>query len=258
MQKNIWPLVAILGLGLLVLFLALRGPSPSSSGTSSDGQLVMTYAVPPERGEAIRDALRVVLLTTREGVQPQGHASLPMPGMLVVAAPASMQPSIRTAVEELSKGAVADEIPESTVSFDLWVLAASDEPAQEDDPALRSLGPLLAQIRNEFGFGALQLVDRGMATVSRNSRHPDRTFALMQTPQMTSSVHLFSITDTRVEAVLEFRMTEVVDRARQDMRFESSFSLPHNQWMVVGLLGGSGDRPERLLLMRQRILAPNP
>ncbi|NLB14464.1 MAG: hypothetical protein GX826_10685 [Gammaproteobacteria bacterium] len=199
-----------------------------------------------------------MLLTTREGVQPQGHASLPMPGMLVVAAPASMQPSIRTAVEELSKGAVADEIPESTVSFDLWVLAASDEPAQEDDPALQPLGPLLAQIRNEFGFGALQLVDRGMATVSRNSRHPDRTFALMQTPQMTSSVHLFSITDTRVEAVLEFRMTEVVDRARQDMRFESSFSLPHNQWMVVGLLGGSGDRPERLLLMRQRILAPNP
>lgn len=258
MQKNIWPLVAILGLGLLVLFLALRGPTQSTSGISSDGQLVMTYAVPPERGEAIRDALRVVLLTTREGVQPQGHASLPMPGMLVVAAPASMQPSIRTAVEELSKGAVADEIPESTVSFDLWVLAASDEPAQEDDPALRSLGPLLAQIRDEFGLGALQLVDRGMAAASKNSRRPDMTTALMETSQMTSSVHLYSITDTRVEAGLQFRMTEVVDRARQIVRFESSFSMPHNEWMVVGLLGGSGDRPERLLLMRQRILAPNP
>lgn len=255
MQKNIWPFLVIIGLSLLVLFLVLRGPLPSTAGASSDGQLVLTYPVPPERGEAIRDALRVVLLATREGAQPQGHASLPIPGMLVVAAPASMHPSIRTAVEELSKGVVEDEIPERQVSFDLWVLATAGTPEQEGDRLLGSLGTLLAQIREEFGLGPLHLLDRGMATVTMNRHHPERTFAHMRTPRMDATITLHEVTDSRVDAVLEFRMDEGVDQVRESVQFQSRLSLPDNQWIVVGLLGGD-DQPERLLLMRQRILAP--
>lgn len=257
MQRGSWTFLAMFVFVLvLVLLFGWFYSGDRKDQTWVDTQQVRTYAVPSERGEAIRDALRVVLLSTREGAQPLGQASLPVPNMLVVSAPTAMHASIKTAIAELSQGASAESKVARSVAFDLWVLAATDAGETLDDPALAAMRPLLDRARQEYGLESLRLVERALVVASKGRGSSASPVVRIQTGGMTGSLSLHVIGDDGVHASLDIRLSEVANGRQRGVHFSSTFSLPNDQWQVIGLLGGSDDTPDRLLLMRQRTALP--
>lgn len=207
MQRGYWvflavflPVVVLLALVIFMVF---------DDGGQDQGwaqvQQVKTYPVPLDRVESIRDSLRTVLLATREGAQPLGQASLPMPGMLVVAAPAAMQPSIETVIRQLSEGAeVAAETALSRgFSFDILVLETAPE-IQADGLELLALQPVLDQAREIFGLGKLRVMDRITLVGSENSIPMGRLLQT-RTSSLGAEIRLLSATADAVN--LEFGLS---------------------------------------------------
>lgn len=161
--------------------------------------------MPLDRAESIRDSLRTVLLATREGAQPLGQASLPMPGMLVVAAPAAMQPSIETVIRQLSEGAeVAAETALSRgFSFDILVLETAPE-IQADGLELLALQPVLDQAREIFGLGKLRVMDR-ITLVGNENSIPMGRLLQTRTSSLGAEIRLLSATADAVN--LEFGLS---------------------------------------------------
>ncbi len=184
--------------------------------------------------------------------------------MLVVAAPAAMQPSIQTAIERLSEGGRADAEVVRSVAFDLWVVEVADEVAVADDPALAAVQPLLDQARAEFGLGPLRLFDRAMVVMAKGERAVGEVFGSVTSPRMKGIMELKVMGETFVEVGLNITLNERVNgavdvRQRNSIFQTSSISLPNDQWQVIGLLGGdAANAPNRLLLMRQRTASPAP
>ena len=257
MQRGYWVFLAafslVVALLALVIFMVFDDGGQAQLGTQT--QQVKTYPVPPERAEAIRDSLRTVLLATREGVQPLGQASQPMPGMLVVSAPAGMQPSIEAAIRQLSDGAntAVDAAPARSYAFDIWVLEASED-SHEDDAYLATVKPVLDQAREIFGLGPQRVADRVTLVGSGNGGKPGAARGLhVDTRGLNANVNFLSTTSEAVD--VEFGLSWRSSNAS----FFSSLTLRNNQWQVVSLLGGGGaDSPERLLLVRQRPLDTAP
>ena len=255
MQRGSWAFLAMFVLVLACLFVWFFSDGEQDQAWANVQQ-VKTYPVPPERGEAIRDALRTVMLSNRDEAQPLGQASLPVPNMLVVAAPATMQPSIKTAIAELSHGVSAESKTERSVAFDLLVVEVSKDIEAMDDPALTPVQGVVAQARREFGLGPLRLVGRTMVVASRGRGNVAAPSASVKTGVMDGRIRVNAIGEHHVDAGLELYLLRGASGMRQDSGFVTSFSLPNDQWQVIGLLGGSGDAPDRLLLMRQRTASP--
>lgn len=257
MQRGHWVFLTIFSLVVVVLGLMMFQLREGVGRARADAsvQEVRIYAVPPERAESIRDSLRTVLLANREGAQPLGHASLPMPDRLVVAAPASMQDSIQIAIKQLSEGAetVAEAASMRNSAFDIWVLEAAPE-AQADDAALAGLRPVLDQARGIFGLGAFRLADRITLVAGADDRNSTGGGVMEgDTNDMSVRIAIKSITAEGADLELSLGWQPA------GRSLFSRLNVRNDQWQVVGLLGGdTSDRPERLLLMRQRLLEAKP
>lgn len=232
---------------VLALVLVWRG-RPTIDVPTEDVRLLQVYSVPAERGEGIRDALRVVLMATREGGEPLGHASLPTPTQLLVSAPSSMQASVRRAVTQLSEGAaVAAPSPARAVALELWVVG-SDPARTTDDPALQPVSAALDQARSTFGLARLALLDRSVVVGSSEGDHLS-----METQTLRSVARLQNLDAETVQAHVEMRLLD--DDGRQAM-FSSALPLRAGEWQVVGLISARGTQaPDRVLLMRQTPIA---
>ena len=255
MQRGYW--VFLVAFSLVVALLAFVVFSIFDEGGQDQDlirvQQVKTYSVPLERAESIRDALSTVLLATREGAQPLGQASLPMPGVLLVAAPATMQPSIETAIRQLSEG--ADSIDEAALSrsfaFDILVFEAAPE-AQADDAELQTLQPVLDQAREIFGLDKLRVVNRITLVGSNNASSTDR-WLYAATNSLGAEINSLLVTADGVNVGLALSWPE------SRTHFSSTLTLRNDQWQAIGVLGRDGaDTPERLLLVRQRPVDATP
>jgi hypothetical protein len=205
-------------------------------------QQVATYEVPPARGEAIRNTLNAVLLANKDGVQPVGSASLPMPDRVVVSAPARMQDSIRKAIASLSVGETQAANSAASAAVDIWLVEGSSS-GTGDDPRLQGAKPALDEARRRFGHTRYQLRDRAMvvATLGGSSVHLDG-------PRSRAEIRLRPHDAGSVEAQIDL----VVNEDSGNKRFDSNLLLAEGQWQLVGLLpGAGGNAPERLLLVRQ-------
>lgn len=261
MRNNPWIFALVFVAALVVAVLVLRDGRPfgAESGFDPKARVVRVYAVPVDRGDAIRDALRVVLLANREQAEPLGQASLPLPGQLMVTAPASMHDSIAQSIDELTRGTPV-ETPASAISesvaIELWVVAVASGPGT-DDPALAPASEALAQARSSFSLGRMQLVDRAMAVSAT-----DGAVLSMRTGTLNGNFRLnrADAEQVRLAINLELREAEVAGRgAARRSDFGSTLLLRDREWQVVGLLSGNeSGAPERLLLLRMTRNASGP
>jgi hypothetical protein len=241
--------IAVLIAAFALLALALPGLheldgaslSPASRESAAQQQ-VATYPVPPARAEAIRNTLNSVLLANRDGAQPYGQASLPMPDRLVVSAPGRMQPSIRNAIVSLSQGEAAAATSDASATIDIWLVDAVNV-VGKDDPQLAPIKAVLEQARQRFGHGHYRLLERSMAVASLGGGS-----VAVTGPNSRAQLHVLPREAGTVEAQIELQLVE----AGRVSNFQSKMLLPEGEWQLVGLLPPSrGDAPERLLLLRQ-------
>lgn len=157
----------ILRLFCVVLIAAVLAGCGTSrdNGSQADFQLMM-YKVPAAQSRAIAGKLDGILTSPGFLVGTKAHttmrATAPFPGTVLVLAPASVQPSIATAVAELAKAAgsanpedAAHEAkaksPESVpLRVQFWVVQARAG-VGDDAAALLALEPTLKRIRALLG-----------------------------------------------------------------------------------------------------------
>jgi hypothetical protein len=232
---------ALLGFALPRLYLLDVPRASASSGEWSSQMQVATYTVPPVRADAIRNTLNTVLMNNREG-QPLGQASLPLPDQLMVSAPGRMHDSIRRSIASLSEGEASAPAGPASATLEVWLVDAVPGMGA-DDPQLSAVKPELDQARQRFGHGRYRLLERSMALATLNGE----TVSL---GGMRSQVRIRAV--ARDAGTVEASINVTLAGAAGN-QFASELLLPEAQWLLVGLLPGSGeDRPERLLLMRQR------
>ncbi len=152
----------------LVLALVLRQPLTQTMETPDSGLSIQIYEVPTEHEERIRDSLRAVLFSNSDKRTPIGHASIPMPGRLVVLAPDSLHGSIQATVETLSAGVIRVASSDSAINapervrMELW-LARVVPDDQSIAPELASVAPALDVLRSVLGDSGYAFVDRSFA-----------------------------------------------------------------------------------------------
>lgn len=253
MQRSSWILVLV---GLAVIAVALyvwRSAPGQGVVVGQEPPVVRTYAVPADRGEEIRDALRTVLLVnTNEGRQALGQASLPLPERLVVSAPVAMHASIATAIESLSGGTNAAAIPVRAVAVDLWVVGVQSQ-GGDDDPALATAASALHAARSTFGFGRFRLLDRAAAVGVAQAGALD-----VQTPRLNASIRLAAVDAQTVNAKLAIAVERHGSGGVTHSQFSSQLPLRNGEWQVIGLMRDTApadtdasDAPDLLLLVRQ-------
>ena len=253
MQRSSWILVLV-GLAVMAVALYVWRSAPGQGGVvGREAPVVRTYAVPADRGEDIREALRTVLLVyTNEGRQALGQASLPMPERLVVSAPAAMHASIASAIESLSGVAGAAMLPARAVAVDLWVVGVQSE-SGEDDPALAAAAPALDAARRTFGLGRLRLVDRTTAVGLAQAGALD-----VRTSSLVAEMRLAAVDAETVNAKMQIAIIRQGSKGSTESQFGSQIPLRNGEWQVVGLVRDAGagtvagsDAPDLLLLVRQ-------
>jgi hypothetical protein len=236
---------ALLGFALPRLYL-LDAPRGGPGSGDWAGQLqVTTYSVPPARAEAIRQTLNDVLLANRDG-QPVGQASLPLPDRLMVSAPGRLHDSIRRSIASLSEGEASALATAGSAAVDVWLVDAVSG-GGADDPQLSAVKAELDQARQRFGHGRYRLLERSMAITEL-----DGETVSLSGNQSQVRIRALAREAGKVEAHVELMLVGAASN-----RFTSELMLPEGQWLLVGLMPGSGgDRPERLLLMRQTAAGP--
>lgn len=157
-----------LGVALLVVVLAGCGASRDGDSGVAAFQLRM-YQVPAAQSKTIADKLDGILASPEFLVGTKSHtamrATTPFPGAVLVLAPASVQPSIATAVAELAKVAgsagpvKAAEAPESVpLRVQFWLVQAKAG-VGDDAAALQPLGRTLDALRHTLGPSHFALED---------------------------------------------------------------------------------------------------
>jgi hypothetical protein len=151
----------ILGGALLAVVLAGCHAPTSSEGTAPNFQLKL-YRVPVEQSKAVSESLKKVLESSGYlvGMKTQTEMSVtqPFPGAILVLAPAALQPSIGSAIGELSKVPVAKSPPKiqaaapksAQLRVRFWMVQAKSG-AGGDTESLHPLEPALKQVRSSLG-----------------------------------------------------------------------------------------------------------
>jgi hypothetical protein len=102
------------------------------------------YSVPAARTADLARALNDSLSTLK------AHASVAMPGKVLVYAPHDTQTSIGTAIDDLAKSTPASPAGQPPLSVSFWMIDAKPG-AGEDDPALAPMRSLLDALRVAMG-----------------------------------------------------------------------------------------------------------
>lgn len=168
------------GVALMAAVLAGCGAAHGDSSQGPDFQLKM-YAVPAAQSKAIATKLDGILASPEFLVGTQSHsqmrATTPFPGTVLVLAPASVQPSIATAVAELAKAAGSARPGDAThasqaqapepvpLRVQFWVVQAKSG-AGDDAAALQALEPTLKRVRASLGASHFVLEDSAAVAVT--------------------------------------------------------------------------------------------
>lgn len=148
-------------LAAAALALALSGCDRDQDGREE----LVSYSVPPERVEAVVEALSRVLA----GTPPAGRASAGVAGEVIVLAPRHLQASIRQTIEKQLAGMEADTSAPEPMEFRLWVVQATAGEGSSDVPGL--LEEVMAEYSRQQGPHRYRLIDQAaIALVSSVER----------------------------------------------------------------------------------------
>jgi hypothetical protein len=139
-SRNLWlAAICLIAAGVLGYFLAAKRASDLNSN------VVMTYKVPPERAEEIRQTLN--RLFWKPGDQSLASVQVFNEGMLLVAAPKGYQNGIDKLVENL--GALKPASPRTVIRSEYWLVLAEDGPS--NSVTFRDLGKVLSALEQSDG-----------------------------------------------------------------------------------------------------------
>lgn len=126
---------------------------------------LVSYSVPPERVEAVVEALSRVLA----GTPPAGVASAGVAGEVIVRAPRHLQASIRQTIEKQLAGMETVASAPEPMEFRLWVVQATPGEGGSDVPTL--LDEVMAEYSRQQGPHRYHLIDQAaIALVSSAER----------------------------------------------------------------------------------------
>lgn len=110
------------------------------------------YSVPPAQTEDLTRALNGSLITTK------AHASVAMPGKILVYAPHETQASVGAAIDDLAKSTPAPPATQTPLRVSFWMIDAHPGPGP-DDPALAPMSDLLDGLRVAMGAQHFNLTE---------------------------------------------------------------------------------------------------
>lgn len=154
--------------------------TPSNDSSQASAYQLKSYAVPVSQSKAIAQNLDAILASPGFQVGTKTHSEMratqPFPGVVLVLAPASVQPSIASAIADLNKASneQAKSAPESvSLRVHFWLVQAKAGNGA-DSTVLKPLDATLARIRSSLGSSHFVLADGAALSVEAPS-HRDPT-----------------------------------------------------------------------------------
>lgn len=190
------------GFAIVLLVVAVAGcKAPSDDAARAPAFELKVYNVPAADSKAIASNLSAVLESSEFLLGTKSHTEMrvtqPFPGTVMVLAPASVQPSIASAIAELQKprGEGPASGPKAVpLSVQSWIVQAKAG-AGDDAAELRPLGKALDRIRSSLGPSHFVLADS--ATVSIDApTHRDAAAGIAQVVTERGHKFYFQATDT--------------------------------------------------------------
>ena len=167
-------LFRVLAVVLLVVAVAGCDTTSRENSQTSDFQL-KSYTVPAPQSKAIAQNLDAILASPGFQVGTKTHSEMratqPFPGTVLVLAPASVQPSIASAIADLNKASTeqAKSAPESmSLRVHFWLVQAKAGNG-DNSIVLKPLDATLAKIRSSLGSSHFVLVDSAVMSVEAPS-----------------------------------------------------------------------------------------
>lgn len=161
-----------MGCILLALALALAGCQAPAGGVDGASTMQLKlYRVPPDQSKTIAKNLGAVLESSEFQLGTKAHTEMrvtqPFPGTVMVLAPASLQASIESAIDEMSKTSgkqVANAPDGVSLRVQFWTVQANGGTG-DDTAALSDLQPALKRIRDSLGPSHFVLEDTASVLV---------------------------------------------------------------------------------------------
>lgn len=238
-----------LGIALFAVVLAGCSAAHGDNAQGPDFQLKM-YKVPAAQSKAIAGKLDGILASPEFLAGLKTHttmrATTPFPGAVLVLAPASVQPSIATAVAELAKvagsavpdGAANDgkaKAPESVpLRVQFWVVQAKAG-AGDDAAALQALEPALKRVRSSLGTSHFVVDDSASALIDAPTA---QNLAAGNGVMTTSRGHTFgfhAVADVGGSVSLEvnYASTDPIVAAQTIPKLRTTVSLHPGEYVVL-------------------------
>lgn len=160
-------------MGCIVLAFALAAcHAPNAGADKVSTMQLKLYRVPADQSKAIAKDLGAVLESSEFQLGTKAHTEMrvtqPFPGTVMVLAPAALQSSIASAIDEMAKSAgkqQAGGAPENVpLRVQFWVVQAKAG-AGDDEAALQPLQDTLKQMRGSLGPSHFVLEDTASALV---------------------------------------------------------------------------------------------
>jgi hypothetical protein len=156
---------------ILLAFALVACQGPAGSGDKASAMQLKLYRVPADQSKAIAKNLGAVLESSEFQLGTKAHTEMrvtqPFPGTVMVLAPAPLQSSIASAIDEMAKtsGKQATNAPVSVpLRVQFWTVQAKAG-AGDDSAALSNLQPTLKRIRDSLGPSHFVLEDTASVLV---------------------------------------------------------------------------------------------
>jgi hypothetical protein len=148
-----------------------------------DSVVMQSYAVPPEIGEEVTNALAGALWRG-ESTPPIGQVRRLPNGRVLVTAPASVQNSVGRVIDDIIKNKPG---PTPTIAFDMWVVVASPGEASPISGALADIAPALGAILKATGPAKVELLEK-VSTAARAGGRPSQVHGARANMQVQASL----------------------------------------------------------------------
>lgn len=217
----------ILAASLLALGLtACQRPASSSQAAAAKPMQLKLYDVPPQRSEALMTALRSVIADGKSS-----RVSQPLPGKLLVAAPADEQASIGAAIASLGKAPVP-AIAHAQYRVHFWLVDMLPGPGT-DSASLKPLSGTLDTLRKRMGPSHFILADDAqVATLTGHRAHELGTAS-----RNHFEFWIPTAGNDQVQLVLQY------GRPGDDFGLKTTVSLTPGHYMVLAQTAMPGHMP---------------
>ena len=234
---------ALLAAGSLLT--ACDRSSSAPSAREDDPMLLRQYPAPPDRSEAVANALNDVLAGSEKepGV---GRASSRVAGQVVVLAPASMQTSIAKTIESLVGNEPASGTPNAAVRVHYWFVDAVPGEGT-DDAGLTDIDAALSALEASLGPVHFRLVDR-VSLVSGSRRGSSET----QSGRGTLVMQQLESGRDGLRAELRIRQFGRLKGNITELGTQVGLSLNLDETVLLSMANANegDDRTQRLILLR--------